>query len=62
VWPISFGLPRLRGPVAANFTSVIQAVVWFLSARLASPKPYIREDGKAAQAPRVTRKRIYLNG
>lgn len=42
--------PDFTGQVAANFTSVIQAVVWFLSARLASPKPYMREDGKAAQA------------
>ncbi len=42
--------PDFVGPVAANLTLVIQAVVWFLSARLASPKPYMREDGKGAQA------------
>lgn len=42
--------PDFVGPVAANVTLVIQAVVWFLSTRLAAPKAYMREDGKGAQA------------
>jgi hypothetical protein len=36
--------------VAENVMLVVKAVVLFLAARLDSPKPYQREDGKGASA------------